>query len=254
MRNQNQTHDPRALPKASAFAAIVALPALCALALLLSPQQAHAQGEDSTVEREEADRPTLADRIPAVSGRFFSKSGRLQVSPALGLVINDPFHADLPAGLGLHFHVFESLAIGVSGQFYAKISDTPVIPGGGGAPEPPVFNKPLYDARLELRWTPVYGKLSIMAESVFHFDTYITAFGGVMGPAEDKPSVTAGGAIGQHYFLNQWMALRVELSGQYFTMASLPEFDPTPEGRFLVGANFGFSFFFGGDDSSQVVN
>ena len=34
---------------------------------------------------------------------------------------------------------------------------------------------------LDLTWAPFYGKISILGEGIMHFDTYITAGGGVFG-------------------------------------------------------------------------
>ena len=45
---------------------------------------------------------------------------------------------------------------------------------GGGNPPTPDYNRPSYAARLDVSWAPLYGKLSLMAETVLHFDTYVT--------------------------------------------------------------------------------
>ena len=33
------------------------------------------------------------------------------------------------------------------------------------------FNGPVYAGRLEVIWSPIYGKVNLFAEEVFHFDT-----------------------------------------------------------------------------------
>ncbi len=208
---------------------------LCLLALLcgLWPGNAHAA---------EQERKTLAERIPAVSGRFFQKVGRVEVAPTLGLTLNDPFFDGMPIGGRVAYHIFEEFAVGVSGEYYLNFA-SPVLVTGGGNVADVDFNRTSFAARLDLMWAPIYGKLSLMAETVVRFDTYLSFSAGVVGPTDTAPEFAFGGALGQHYFINRFMAFTTELRAQMFRMARSPAIDSTRSFQSLLSVNVGLSFF-----------
>ena len=72
-------------------------------------------------------RKTLAERIPAVTGRVFAKSGRLELAPALGVALNDPFYDHVILSGGAAYHVLEWLWIGLSGDFYLSPESAIVV-------------------------------------------------------------------------------------------------------------------------------
>ncbi len=174
--------------------------------------------EATTVTEASPESKTLAERIPSVTRRVFKKQGRVELFPAVGWSLNDPFYNHVVATGGLSFHVLESLSIGVTGEYYAALQAKVPVTGGRLAGDPSV-NSPAYAARLEAAWSPLYGKLSILAEGVVHFDVYALAGAGVVGGSDSKPTVAGVVGLGQHYFLNDWMALRIEVRDQIFVMS-----------------------------------
>lgn len=200
---------------------------IAVLAMAVTPQLASAAeyeqvDEDELREQRAGTEPdrrkTLAERIPAVTGRMFAKKGRFELAPGVGLSLNDPFYDHIVVSAAGNFHVLETLFIGASADFYVSPSKTITVTGGGN-PTAPDYNKPVYAARLEVGWAPIYGKLSLLAETVLHFDTYIAAGGGVIGQKEGGAAFGGSIAIGQHYFLNEWMALRLDIRDQIFSLA-----------------------------------
>lgn len=226
-----------------ALAGALALGAL----VVLAPSQAHAQEEeDEGFEQRTTTRRTLAERIPAVTGRVFGKAGRLEIAPQFGLTLNDPFYQHFTGGVAVGFHILEELSISVSGEGYLSVETTPAV-SGGPRPTRNRPNRPTYAARADITWAPIYGKLSLMAESVLHFDTYLSASAGVVGPLRTDPEFAWGGALGQHYFINEWLALRLEVRVQFWEMAKQPNRDPTRTLQVLVGGTVGLSFFLPSD-------
>jgi outer membrane beta-barrel protein len=223
-----------------AFAA--ALCAVLAPALALAQEdfdeEAAATAAKPVVD-EDAQR-TLADRIPAVTRRYFQKEGRIELAPAVGLSLNDPFFRHLTAGGGLAFHILESLAIGASGEVFVSwktpVEVKPV------SPVKPDYNRPTYAARLDIIWSPLYGKLSLLAESVLHFDTYIAISGGVVG-SQKAPTPMGSVALGQHYVFTEWMAVKLELRDQIFPLARNPEVNKATTMQNLLTATLGLCFY-----------
>ncbi len=222
--------------------------------LFAMPARVHAEEDTETAEAaaEEEDAPplgtheetrTLAQRIPSVTRRSFVKRGRLEVFPSVGLSLNDPFYDHGVVSGGLAFHVLESLSVGVSGDFLVSRRVKVPIAGGENVPFSKI-NRPAYAGRLEVAWAPFYGKLSLLAEYVLHFDIYAILGGGVVGMKKGDPAVAGVAGVGQHFFLNDWFALRLELREQLFTMSRSFD-DPTRERAFqgLFTANIGFCFY-----------
>ena len=205
--------------------------------------QDYEEGGDEEVRAgSEPPRRTLAERIPAVSGRLFIKRGRAELIPTVGLSLNDPFFDHILISGAANYHVLESLWVGVGADLYGSISSAVPVAGGGSA-RPPRFNHPIWAGHLEVGWAPVYGKLSLLAEGVFHFDAYVAVGAGVIGPSDGSPAFGGTVAVGQRYFLNEWMAIKLELRDQIFPMARIPSINDEQSWQNLMSATLGVCFF-----------
>jgi outer membrane beta-barrel protein len=187
-------------------------------------------------------RKTLAERIPAVTGRLFVKQGRFELAPSVGLSLNDPFYDHVVLSAAANFHVLEWLFIGASADFYLS-PERSITVVGGGSTERPSYNAPVYAARLEIGWAPIYGKLSLLAEKVLHFDTYVAVGAGVIGPSETDATVGFSIAIGQHYFLSEWLAVRLDIRDQIFELARAPSVNEDKAIQNLFTVSLGFCFY-----------
>lgn len=182
---------------------------------------------------------SLAERVPSVTRRVFTKAGRFELTPAVGLSINDAFNNDYVFQGGAAYHVSEQVAVGVQGEYYASSSNAVDVSGGSASAD---FNHPKYAARLELIWSPIYGKINLFAEEVFHFDTFVSAGAGYVGLATDS-SVAGTVAIGQHFFVSEWGAIRWDLRDQIFSMDVYPGSGPGKHVQNLLTFNLGFAFY-----------
>ncbi len=211
------------------------------------------QDSGTTTQPSEATQ-ALADRIPSVTRRAFEKEGRLELFlPTVGMSLNDPFFNHVISSAGFSFHVLESLAIGVTGDLFMSLESNVPVSGGENIDRPD-FNRPLYAARLEVMWSPLYGKMSVLAETVLHLDVYLLAGGGVIGGQKGSPATLAVVGIGQHYFLNDWVAVRVELRDEFYSMSrnkAAPEKGKDLES--LMSANVGVSLFIPPDFEREAL-
>ena len=233
----------------AAFLVAVATPCLIA-SVLLAPVDVAAHGadddageedDDSHTARESGPATTLADRIPAVTGRVFGKEGRVELAPLFGLSATDPFYQHLVFGLGVSYHILEQLSVGASGEFFGSIA-TPVQVTGG-VNDTRNYDRPAWAARGDVTWAPIYGKLSLMAENVLHFDTYITVSGGIVGPVRQQVQPAGGGALGQRYFVNDWIAIRLESRVQFWEMFRHQRRNPQKALQTRLTVSLGVSFF-----------
>src|SRR5688572_4815085 len=135
------------------------------------------------LDDEGEERKKLSDRIKSVQRKSFLKESRFEVFPFFALDLNDPFFQHFIVGGAIGFHLVDSLSLeGRGGFVFASLKQDAIKfvrqETDSLLENPPEFK---YHADLDLTWAPFYGKISILGEGIMHFDTYITAGGGVFG-------------------------------------------------------------------------
>lgn len=184
---------------------------------------------------------TLAERIPSVTRPVFIRKGRIELVPAIGKSLNDPFFENLVLSGGAAYHVFEWLWVGASAEYLLGFANPTPVSGPGNPPRPD-YNRAQYAARLEVAWAPFYGKLNLLAEKVLHFDTYIAFGGGILGGTRTGSAFAGSVAIGQHFFITEWMAIRLDVRDQVFSMNRNPGTTEKSLQSFL-SASLGVAFY-----------
>jgi outer membrane beta-barrel protein len=206
------------------------------------------------------------NKVPPISGQLYMKAGRFELTPTLNLSVNDPFFSKFFGGLKLGYHLTESWSVGVTG---AAGTSTPtdsasICTANQGCAKP--TDAQLYQvpgrirsmAGAELAWSPVYGKLAILAEVPVHFD--LSILGGADWISYDEvlsAAVAAGGTkpgkvssigghlgLGMRLFLSRLMALRLEVK-DYVYKADIGNLDKSQLQNQLF-VELGLSFFFPG--------
>jgi outer membrane beta-barrel protein len=174
--------------------------------------------ETADVDEEEGEeKKKLSDRIKSVQRKTFLKEHRFEVFPFFALDLNDPFFQHLIVGGSIGFHLVDSLALEARGGYvFASLKQDAIkfvrVATDSLLENPPEFK---YHADLDLTWAPFYGKISIMGEGIMHFDTYISAGGGVFGT--DAGANGAGNiGLGIRYFMTDWLIARLEIRDYIF--------------------------------------
>jgi outer membrane beta-barrel protein len=205
----------------------------------LVPAQAFAQAaEDEAGDVSEVDKDAsgpLRDRIRPVSGHRFLMKGRFEASPGFGVSLRDAFFRKWVFGAALTFHFSEELALSARGGY-----SLPTISGAanictqsdpangviGGCRQPSIEDLTLEGgvqrnkaygligllASLDLQWAPLYGKISLIAESFLQFNMYAIAGAAIVtyGPTGQlAPGGNLG--LGFRFFVNRWLTVRLEL-------------------------------------------
>jgi len=246
--------------------------------LLTGPARADAPGNQALDEYKHG----RAEK-KAVENRFFLKQNRFEISPQLGYVPNNPFARRYLGGATIAFHTSEVLS------FQAQVLYSPdlglndvkgltdvLLQRAFQADSGTSFQQPLDKAALTgafgVAWSPLYGKISLIGETVLNFDFYLFGGAGIVSKrnfvATYDPTVEAGrpvslvsdinGAsevkfapyvgVGQNYFVNRLMALKLDVRAAFY-VDNKPQYDkdiPITEQRLYnnVIATAGLSFFF----------
>ena len=239
---------------------------LLALAILLGALPASAAEEKEAPARaeksEEGEKKNihqhqLSERIRPVSGNLFFKEGKIEISPSLGMSLADAFFQKYSFGLKLDYHLVESFAIGVHFSYSLDFAGGAVSVCDAKGCEHPTVDR-LKDvpgkigvmAGLDLMWSPIYGKLNVMAEKVLHFDTSLIAGGSLIqyqtpgGGSGFAPALHLG--LGQRYFITPGMTLRLELRDYIYSasIVTLGNANSKVENQLMF--ELGLSFFVGG--------
>jgi outer membrane beta-barrel protein len=205
----------------------------------------------------------LRERIRPVSGHLFLKKHRFELSPSATVSIRDAFFRKYILGATLTYYPWETLGIGLrAGYALNTVSGSAQIctldEGEGRGCRAPTFEEIDGSAPgqlsllggVDVQWSPIYGKISLMAETFAHFDMYGVLGASVVqykGPptSSERSSARMTGAgnlgIGFRFFLNRHMTLRTEVRDLiYVEKATLPA--TTLRNQLLF--ELGLSFFF----------
>jgi outer membrane beta-barrel protein len=210
----------------------------------------------------------------AIENRFFLKEKRFETALHLGYVPNNPFAARYVGGLVVNYHLNERLAFGADVMYSPDLgtgdlkSLVPILIDranqvGGNEDFQQPLDKITLAAIFGVSWAPVYGKINLIGETVLNFDLYgyaglgmlsKTRFSAVGDPTWDGtgnardsvilnergnavfPAPTIG--IGQNYFLNQMIAIKLDLKASFY-IDQVPQYDlEVPDNRNQLYNNF----------------
>jgi outer membrane beta-barrel protein len=195
---------------------------------------------------------TLKDRIRSVSNRMFVKSGRMELTvfPLTSVSLNDAFFQKLGGGLGLAYHISEAFALQIMGTYSLNLdTDYATYHGSKVDTEIPFAGKRTVMFGADFCWAPVYGKVSLAAEWILHFDTYLMGGVGAIGGEQEKDSsfsIAGSFGMGVRLFFNRTFALKMEIKdyvvfNDKVTFAGL---EPKADVQHQLMFNLGLSIFF----------
>lgn len=239
-----------------------------AAALLLAPTASFAQSEEDAGDVSEIDKDRtgpLRERVRPVSGHLFMKKGRFEFSPSASTSLNDAFFTKYILGATLAYFPTETFGVNLRfGYAIPTISGAAQIctteASGTGTTRgcrPPNYAE--LDGRapgqmtllggVDVAYSPIYGKVGLVAESFLHFDLYALAGATAVqyrGPTSSGigSMMTVGGnvGVGSRVVLNKWLTLRAELRDLIYVEQVQPL--PKTSLRNQMVFELGFSFFF----------
>lgn len=214
---------------------------------------------------------------PAITNRFFLKESRFELGVIGGIVPNNPFSKRYVGSLDLAYHLSEEFA------FEALISYSPdlaesdlkgltsalvlIAQGDSGDFQQPL-DKVTLAANFGARWSPLYGKINLVGETVLNFDLYFVGGIGMLaktnyfavyadspcfcelipGAPANEVEIAPMVGTGMDFFLTQGMALKLDARMSLY-IDNKPQYDPNEVvteqrlyNNFIVGAGLGFYF------------
>ncbi len=154
------------------------------LGLLIAEPAAHAGAAPALKALQEKKEGRPAYNV--VQNRFFLKSQRFELTPALGAVPNNAFVARYTGSVTAAYHLSETFAVEAAfflspdskaGNDLKGLTHTLVTiaeEGGTGVAFQQPVDKLALAGVFSARWAPVYGKINLIGESVLNFDFYAT--------------------------------------------------------------------------------
>jgi outer membrane beta-barrel protein len=223
---------PSRLLEAALAALLVLSPALALAQDTPAPTTSEAEAGDVSEVDKDAQGP-LRERIRPVSGNLFLRKGRFEISPSASVSMRDAFYTKYVFGGTLTYHPLETFGIGLrAGYSMPTVSSSAQIctfeaeERGCRKPNQLELDRgALGNLRLvagvDLKWAPIYGKLSLLSSYFASFDMYGIVGGSFVqyrGPTPNTDAAVqdywtpgANVGVGFHFFLNRWMSLRTEL-------------------------------------------
>lgn len=233
--------------------------AVGALLSLATPAYAGSPGLDAIKEFRAATPP----RPSAIENRFFLKEGRFEIAPMFGAVPNNPFASRIVGGALMAYHFNEQIAADAFISYSPDLGNNDlkgltktlvqIAKNGSGDSD---FQQPLdkitLSAQFAARWSPVYGKINLVGETVVNFDFYGVAGLGMVSKANyyacapdpndpncqgdaslgaiaksqgNEVKVTPLLGVGGNFFLNQTVSLKLDLRMAFY-VDNLPDYNP----------------------------
>lgn len=227
---------------------------------LLKAEEPPATGEDEKPEKPSAaaseglvDPKQLSDLgrlapfndVAVIQRRFLPKTKRFEFYPAVGNVINDVFFLNpiLSGRLSYSFTEKYALEAAAFGSTKAEREVVRDLKSRGVLTEGFVFPQSYYG--LDLKWTPIYGKMGFLSKSIVPFDQYFLLGGGVTNTNQRTSPTTVHLGSGQTYALSKWLAARWDVS--FYWYSSKSTVGSGSVGNYMnIHLTLGLSFFFPG--------
>lgn len=147
--------------------------------------------------------------IAVINKRYLPKTGRVELSPSFGLILNDAFFNDFAFSGRAAFYFTEKYGLEVTG---IGLSTQNKGVTDGLAQERNVNTESLATPKsyygAAFKWAPVYGKMGFLNKSIVPFDTYFLVGGGITQTNQGTSPPTLHLGTGQIYAIRKWMAAR----------------------------------------------
>lgn len=140
--------------------------------------------KDDAGDDEDSGTTIVMSRAPTRAGlkvrsKFFSKKGRVEITPNVGFVTNNPYNTDITGGLDVAIHISERFAIEVGGMyaFLGATNQKDLAAAVTSLTDPKLLEatEPGAFAHVGVLWSPMYGKINPMGVAVISLDFFIAA-------------------------------------------------------------------------------
>ncbi len=167
------------------------------------------------------------DTIHVVQPKPVLQKGRFDLSPRIGMTINDAVHRNIMVGAGANFHFTERVYAGALLQWFnfggvlggATQTFRDVNAETRGTIDAAYLN---WATGAEVGFVPLFGKFAFLNRGIIFYDVSLTAgalfveSSSLSAPAARQNGPAGTISLSTRMFLNRWMALNVEVRDVLF--------------------------------------
>ncbi len=159
--------------------------------------------------------------IAVIQKRFLPKTGRFEGFGGLGGILNDKFFVSIGASARLAYFFNERWAIEGVGMAFAtgEKGVTSDLREKRGVVTTN-FVSPTSYYGVDVKWTPVYGKMSFVNRSITPFDLYFSVGGGITNTNQGGSEPTVHLGTGQIFAITKSAAFRWDFSWNFYNASS----------------------------------
>lgn len=167
------------------------------------------------------------DRVEAVKNRNVELKNHVEVGAGVGLMLNEPYYNPMNFGANVTYHLTETHAINLVGQFFLDglSSYGSDLQAGKGLTndsfDPGLAPHPTYMMLANYQFTAYYGKISVSKQTVMNLSLFgVVGLGYIGMKGAGAPALNIG--FGQNFYFTKRVALRLDLRMDIYQAA-----DPT---------------------------
>lgn len=157
--------------------------------------------------------------VSVIQKKYLPKTERFQLYTGAGMTTNSPWFLNLGVKINLGYHFTESFGVELSTMFLTN-SEREVakeIRANNGVQAEKFVNTKSY-VGADFMWVPIYGKLTLLNNSIIPFDMYFAAGGGTSSTNSQEGSVpTIHVGTGQIFAITKSLAFRWDYSWTMFS-------------------------------------
>jgi outer membrane beta-barrel protein len=155
-------------------------------------------------------------QLGVVQNRLYSKQHKYQIGLLAGKAMNDPFLSVNKYGLNVSYNFTEFWGLSVLGWQYIVSSSNALKTLRNGGKQANTI-EPQSFIGSEVSGSFLYGKLSLLGQSIIYYDMHFTAGLGLTKTENDRAAFSSSVGIGQRFYINQHLSLRMDYRLQTYT-------------------------------------
>ena len=163
------------------------------------------------------------DELEVVQNRRFEKKGRFEVGVHYGILQGEDFENSKSLGGSLTYNIGNEWFVEASHHHFSNSDNEFLASLAKRFGFRPDFNREVSQTALQVGWTPIYAKFSLLGQKISHFELSVATGAGITKTSQNN--FTALFSTGMKFYLTDHFLFRVE-----WRMATYNDHVPTSTG------------------------
>ncbi|RYZ98941.1 MAG: outer membrane beta-barrel domain-containing protein [Proteobacteria bacterium] len=148
------------------------------------------------------------DELEVVQNRRFEKAGRFELGGHFGIMQGQDFENEKSFGASATYNFNNEWFVEASHHRFSSEDNDFVKSIGQRYGFRPDFNRENHQSALQVGWTPIYAKFSLLGNKISHFEMYLAAGAGITNTLANH--FTAMVTVGQKFYLTEHLLFRID--------------------------------------------